>query len=61
MKTTVAELRRDAPDLGHPFTIIIGGGQVNEKTREWTGADLWANDAARGVQLIRKAVAAGRD
>jgi methanogenic corrinoid protein MtbC1 len=60
MKTTVAELRRDAPDLGHPFTIIIGGGQVNEQTREWTGADLWANDAARGVQLIREAVAAGR-
>ena len=60
MKTTVAELRRDAPDLGHPFTIIIGGGQVNEQTREWTGADLWANDAARGVQLIRQAVAAGR-
>ena len=59
MKTTVAELRRAAPDLGHPLTIIIGGGQVSEQTRVWTGADLWANDAAEGVRLIRETVARG--
>jgi methanogenic corrinoid protein MtbC1 len=60
MKTTVAELRRAAPAHGRPFTIIIGGGQVNEQTCGWTGADLWANDAARGVRLIRETVTAIR-
>ena len=60
MKATVAELRRVAPDLGRPVPVIIGGGQINEQAREWTGADLWTNDAARGVRLIREAVAAGR-
>ncbi|HEY5387046.1 MAG TPA: cobalamin-dependent protein [Thermoleophilia bacterium] len=60
MKSTVAELRRAAPDLGRPLPVIIGGGQINEQARAWTGADLWTNDAARGVKLIRAAVAAGR-
>jgi hypothetical protein len=27
----------------------------------WTGADLWASDASRGVRLIREAIAAARD
>jgi methanogenic corrinoid protein MtbC1 len=40
--------------------FIIGGGIVDEQTGSWTGADLWADDASRGVQLIREAVAAGR-
>ena len=60
MKATVAELRLAAPDLGRPVLVIIGGGQINEQAREWIGADLWTNDAARGVRLIREAVAAGR-
>ena len=40
--------------------VIIGGGIVDEQTSSWTGADLWANDASRGVQLIRDAIAAAR-
>ncbi|HTX69578.1 MAG TPA: cobalamin-dependent protein [Thermoleophilia bacterium] len=40
--------------------VIIGGGIVDEQTSNWTGADLWANDASRGVQLIRDAIAAAR-
>jgi len=60
MKATVAELRRAAPVIGRPVPVIIGGGQINEQAREWTGADLWTNDAARGVRLIRELVTAGR-
>ena len=60
MKATITELRGAAADLGRELPVIIGGGIVDEQTCAWTGADLWANDAAQGVQLIRAAVAAGR-
>jgi methanogenic corrinoid protein MtbC1 len=54
MKETVAEVRRCAPQPGHrPPVIIIGGSAVDEQVRAWTGADLWADDAVRGVELIR--------
>ena len=53
MRETVAELRRIAPRLDRAPTIIIGGGAVDEQVREWSGADLWAADAVRGVELIR--------
>ena len=33
---------------------------MSEETCAWTGADLWASDASRGVQLIREAIAAAR-
>jgi 5-methyltetrahydrofolate--homocysteine methyltransferase len=53
MKETVTELRRVAPQLGHPSVIIIGGGAVDAQVCDWAGADLWAPDAVRGVELIR--------
>jgi methylmalonyl-CoA mutase cobalamin-binding domain/chain len=56
MRETVAELRRIAPRLDRAPTIIIGGGAVDEQVREWSGADLWAADAVRGVELIRRHV-----
>ena len=56
MRETVAELRRVAPRLDRAPTIIIGGGAVDEQVREWSGADLWAADAVRGVELIRRHV-----
>jgi methylmalonyl-CoA mutase cobalamin-binding domain/chain len=56
MRETVAELRRGAPRLDRAPTIIIGGGAVDEQVREWSGADLWAADAVRGVELIRRHV-----
>ena len=43
--------------MGRDIPIIIGGGIVNEATRRWTGADLWADDAAEGVRLIRELLA----
>ncbi len=60
MKATVAEVRAAAPDLGRPLPVIIGGGIVTEQTCKYTGADLWANDAARGVRLIRDAIGVHR-
>lgn len=33
--------------------IIIGGTIVNERVREFTGADYWANDAVKGIDIIR--------
>ena len=53
MRETVAELRR-ATAAGATPTIIIGGGAVDEQVREWSSADLWAADAVRGVELIRR-------
>ena len=54
MRETVAELRRVAPRVDRSPTIIIGGGAVDEQVREWSRADLWAADAVRGVELIRR-------
>ncbi len=59
MKATVAAVR-DAGDQIRALPIIIGGSIVSEEACAWTGADLWANDASRGVRLIREAIAAKR-
>jgi len=59
MKTTVDAVHAAEGGTGR-VPVIIGGGIVDEQTSSWTGADLWANDASRGVQLIRDAIAAAR-
>ncbi len=60
MKATVAAVRAAVEQMGRPLPIIIGGGIVDEQTCTYTRADLWADDASRGVRLIREAIAAGR-
>lgn len=60
MKDTVEQLGAVAEELGRPLPVIIGGGPVNRQICEWTGADLWADDAVRGVRLISEAVAGAR-
>ncbi len=57
MKDTVVVLREVSGELGRDVPVIIGGGVVHEQMCRHTGADLWANDAAEGVRLIRRAVA----
>jgi methylmalonyl-CoA mutase cobalamin-binding domain/chain len=59
MKATVEAVHQAEGTLG-PVPVIIGGGIVDEQTSQWAGADLWANDASRGVQLIREAIATAR-
>jgi methylmalonyl-CoA mutase cobalamin-binding domain/chain len=61
MKATVEAVRDGERASGRRVPVIIGGGIVDEQMRTWTGADLWADDASRGVQLIREAIAAARD
>jgi methanogenic corrinoid protein MtbC1 len=58
MKATIDAVRAGGELAGLP--IIIGGGIVDEQTCSWTGADLWASDASRGVKLIREAISAAR-
>ena len=60
MKATVQAVRDGEEQIGRRLPVIIGGGIVNEQTCTWTGADLWANDASRGVKLIREQIAAAR-
>ena len=54
MRATVAALHDVSGHFGRPLPVIIGGGIVGEQTCKWTGADLWADDAADGVRLIRE-------
>jgi methylmalonyl-CoA mutase cobalamin-binding domain/chain len=35
-------------------TVVIGGYPVNEKIREYTGADYFETEASRAVELIKK-------
>jgi len=60
MKATVAAVRGGEAQIGRHLPVVIGGGIVDEQTCGWTGADLWADDASSGVQLIRETIAATR-
>jgi methanogenic corrinoid protein MtbC1 len=59
MTATIDAVRHAGAEIAG-LPIIIGGGIVDERTCSRSGADLWANDASRGVQLIREAIAATR-
>ena len=50
MKATVDAVHGAEKQLGRRVPVIIGGGIVDEQTSSWTGADLWTNDASRGVR-----------
>ena len=60
MKATIQAIRDGEKQIGRRMPVIIGGGIVDEQTCTWTGADLWASDASRGVKLIREQIAAAR-
>jgi methanogenic corrinoid protein MtbC1 len=52
MRDTVQAIRKAAHrDKVH---IIIGGGQVSEKVRAYTGADAYGPDAVAGIRLIKQ-------
>lgn len=50
MKTTSEALKAAGSDA----KILIGGGRVDEEVRVFSGADAWADDAARGVRLCKE-------
>lgn len=56
MKTTVEALRAVAEEHNLTFPIIVGGGMVDEKIKEYVGADYWMPDAMAGVRLCEELV-----
>jgi methanogenic corrinoid protein MtbC1 len=51
MKKTVRAI--EEAGLREKLWVMIGGGQVTEKVREYTGADAYGPDAVAGVRLAR--------
>ncbi len=52
MKETVEAI--EAAGLRDRVKIMIGGGQVNDEIRKYSGADAFGRDAMAGVALARK-------
>lgn len=50
MKNTVKALR----DAGFTGKVMIGGGQIDEQIRQYTGADAYGRDAMAAVSLAKK-------
>ena len=54
MKSTVEEV--DAAGLRKDLRVIIGGGQMDETVRKYTGADAYGEDAMAAVAFAKKSV-----
>jgi methanogenic corrinoid protein MtbC1 len=50
MKNTVKALR----DAGFAGKIMIGGGEMDDQVRQYTGADAYGKDAMAAVSLAKK-------
>lgn len=50
MKDTVAALKAAGMD---DVKVMVGGGQVNEQIREYTGADAYGDDAMEAVAIAQ--------
>jgi methanogenic corrinoid protein MtbC1 len=56
MKETIEAI--ETAGLRDGVKIMIGGGQVSEQVRKYTGADAYGQDAMAGVSLAKKWVGA---
>ena len=56
MKKTIEAIK--AAGLRDKVKIMIGGGQINESIKEYTGADGYGKDAMAGVSLAKQWVGA---
>jgi methanogenic corrinoid protein MtbC1 len=56
MKQTVEAIK--AAGLRDKVKVMIGGGQITEEVKEYTGADAYGKDAVAGVTLAKKWVGA---
>jgi len=52
MKETIEAIK--GADLRDGLKIMIGGGQITEQIKEYSGADAYGRDAMAGVSLARK-------
>jgi 5-methyltetrahydrofolate--homocysteine methyltransferase len=57
MKQTIEAMK--AAGLRDKVKVMIGGGQITEEVRKYTGADAYGKDAMTGVSLAKKWVGAG--
>ena len=57
MKQTI-EAIKDA-GLRDKVKVMIGGGQITEEIKKYTGADAYGRDAMVGVSLAKKWTGAG--
>ena len=51
MKATIKALK--SAGLGEDVKVMIGGGQIDDYAREYTGADAWGPDAMSAVRLAK--------
>ena len=51
MKATIESLQQAG--LGEEIKVMIGGGQIDDYAREYTGADAWGPDAMSAVRLAK--------
>jgi 5-methyltetrahydrofolate--homocysteine methyltransferase len=51
MKETVAAIK--AAGLRNKVKVMIGGGQIDEEIKKYTGADAYGRDAMAGVSLAK--------
>ena len=59
MKKTVEAVK--AAGLRDKVKIMIGGGQMSDKVKEYAGADAYAKDAMAGVVLAKQWIGGKRD
>ena len=57
MKQTIDAMK--AAGLRDKVKVMIGGGQISEEVRKYTGADAYGKDAMAGVSLAKKWSGAG--
>jgi methanogenic corrinoid protein MtbC1 len=57
MKKTVDAMK--AAGLRDKVKVMIGGGQITEEVRKYTGADAYGKNAMAGVSLAKKWIGAG--
>jgi len=57
MKETIEAIQ--SAGLRDKVKVMIGGGQITEEVRKYTGADAFGKDAMAGVSLAQKWIGAG--
>jgi methanogenic corrinoid protein MtbC1 len=57
MKQTIEAIK--AAGLRDKVKVMIGGGQITDEIRKYTGADAYGKDAMTGVSLAKKWAGAG--
>lgn len=56
MKETVTALRTQTKEHKFSFSIVIGGGMIDDQIRQYVGADYWMPDAMAGVRLCEELI-----